>query len=288
MTRRAAGGGGAPQASGMKRLHQKLIADLTRPRPLTDQVARSLMDRCEVRSDQVGDFLATRIDRLDEATVDTIFSPMYTPDWRDRARYVEDRERLNITPAVLSAIVDELAGAGLKAEYLYEDGRVGMRLPEVIVDRWVRRLHLEVRVPERVKQAVEATIPTDAQAEVKALTGQPGWRGRGREEILIAFLTGFSRSGRFSVDKFEYLTGLVHTYRPRDVSHFQAQVDALIQSYHEETGDHFFDPHLKEIYGPGGGMSRVQDPQGEDRRRQISLATQLKADLAEFVVPAAR
>jgi len=271
----------------MKRLRDKLIADLTRTRPLTEQVTRTLMDRCEVRSDRIGEFLADGIARVDEATVDTIFSPMYTPDWRDRARYVEDLERVTITPAVLSAVIDDLANSNLTAEYLYEDDTVAMPLPEVVIDRWVRRLHLEVRLPEKIRQAVEATIPKEAQDEVKALTGQPAWRAPDREEILIAFLTGFSRTGRFSVDKFEYLTGLVHTYRPRSVDHFRTQVDALIQSYHEESGEHFFDAHLKEVYGPEGGMNPVHDPYGDHRRRQITLATELKDDLAEFAAQAA-
>jgi hypothetical protein len=271
----------------MKRLREKLVADLTRPRPLTDQVTRTLMDRCELRSDRIVPFLADGIHKVDEATIDTIFSPMYTPDWHDRARYVEDVERVTITPAVLTAIIDDLAGAGLTAEYLYEDDTAPMRLPEVVIDRWVRRLHLEVRLPDKIRQAVEATIPKDAQAEVKALTGQPAWRGDHREGILITFLTGFSRTGRFSVDKFEYLTGLVHTYRPHSVDHFRSQVDALIQSYHEESGEHFFDPHLKEVYGPDGAMSPVHNPYGDHRQRQLSLATELKDDLAEFAAQAA-
>jgi len=157
-----------------------------------------------------------------------------------------------------------------------------------MIDRWVRRLNLEVKVPERIKQAIEATIPRDAQAAVKALTGHPAWRARGREEILIAFLTGFSRSGRFFLEKFEYLTGLMHTYRPVDVADFGRQVDTLIQSYHEESGDHFFDAHLKEVYGPEGGMDPVQDSYGQDRKRQLALATQIQQDLAEFSAVATR
>jgi hypothetical protein len=266
----------------MKQLRDKLIADLTRTRPLTEQVVRTLMDRCELLSDQVRGFLDGGIGDVDEALVDTIFSPMYTPDWRDRARYVEDRERVTITPAVLTAIIDDLAAQGLDATYLYEDDEVHMALPEVMIDRWVRRLNLEVKVPERVRQAVEATIPSDDQAAVKALTGHPAWRTRGREEILIAFLTGFSRTGRFHLEKFEYLTGLMHTYHPADVNDFGRQVEALIQSYHEESGDHFFDAHLKELYGPDGGTTPVQDHYGQDRQRQLSLATQIQQDLAEF------
>jgi hypothetical protein len=271
----------------MKRLREKLVADLTRPRPLTEQVTRTLMDRCELRSDRICSFLADGIQKVDEATVDTIFSPMYTPDWRDRARYVEDTERVTITPAVLAAIVDDLGGSGLAAEYLFEDDTVAMRLPEVVIDRWVRRLHLEVRLADRIRQAVEATIPKDAQAEIKALTGQPAWRDGEREGILIAFLTGFSRTGRFSVDKFEFLTGLVHTYRPHGLDHFRTQVDALIQSYHEESGEHFFDAHLKEVYGPEGAMSVVHDPSGDHRQRRLALAAELKDDLAEFAAEAA-
>jgi hypothetical protein len=272
----------------MKRLRDKLIADLTATRPLTDQVVRTLMDRCELRSDEVKTFLAQGIEKVDESLVDTIFSPMYTPDWQDRARYVEDRERLTITPAVLSVIIGDLAGQGLTATYLYEDDTVQMALPEVVIDRWVRRLNLEVTVPERIQQAVEATIPKDDQAAVKALTGDPAWRGPGREEILIAFLTGFSRTGRFFLEKFECLTGLVRTYRPKDVAHFARQVEALIQSYHEESGEHFFDSHLKEAYGPEGGTSPVRDPHAAERQRQLSLATQIQQDLAEFPTTVAR
>jgi len=272
----------------MKQLRDKLIADLTATRPLTEQVVRTLMDRCELRSDEVKSFLAKGVEAVDESLLDTIFSPMYTPDWHDRARYVEDRERLTLTPAVLTAIVDDLAGEGITASYLYEDGTVQMALPEVVIDRWVRLLNLDVTVPERLQQAVEATIPKDDQAAVKALTGDPAWRGPGREEILITFLTVFSRTGRFSLEKFECLTGLVHTYRPKDVAHFARQIDALIQSYHEESGEHFFDAHLKEVYGPEGGMSPVRDPHGAGRQRQLSLATQIQQDLAEFPAEVAR
>jgi hypothetical protein len=272
----------------MKELLDKLITDLTETRPLTDQVVRALLDRCEIQSNEVKDFLADGVKRVDEAVVDTIFSPMYTPDWRDRARYVEDRERARITPAVIAAIIDDLARQGLTATYLYEDDQVTMELPEVMIERWVRRLHLDAEVPERVLRAVEATIPREDQAEVKALTGHPAWRATGREEILIAFLTGFSRSGRFSRAKFEYLTGLMHTYHPKDVADFGRQIEALIQSYHEESGDHFFDPHLKEVYGPEGGKSPVHDAHGQNRQRQLSMATELRQDLAEFSAVQAR
>ncbi|MDH4229474.1 MAG: hypothetical protein OEW11_06980 [Nitrospirota bacterium] len=270
----------------MKRLRDKLIADLTHPRPLTDQVVRALMDRCELQSNQIAAFLRERAADLEEAELDTIFSPMYTPSWSDRARYVEERERLDLSPAVLTAIIEDLSQGGLCAAYLYEEEMVSMPLPEVIIDRWVRRLHLEVTLPERISQAIEATIPTDHQAEVKALSGHADWHRDGREEILLAFLTGFARSGRFVPEKFEYLTGLIHTYRPRDVHHFAQQIEALLQSYHEENSEHFFDSHLKEAYGPAGGINPVRDTYGADRKRQMALATQLQHDLSEYLTTA--
>ncbi|MDH5527728.1 MAG: hypothetical protein OEY97_10530 [Nitrospirota bacterium] len=267
----------------MKRLRDKLIADLTETRPLSEQVVRTLMDRCELRSDEVGPFLSEQVPKEDDAVLDTALSPMYTPQLADRARYVEDRERLTITPAVLGVIIEDLAAANLTASYLYEEDTIHMPLPEVVIDRWVRLLHLEVRLPERVAQAVEATVPAECLAEAKALCGHTAWRGEGREDILLAFLTGFARTGHFLVDKFEYLTGLVHTYRPTDVRHFSQQLEALIKSYHEESNEHFFDAHLKEAYGHGGGTTNpVKDSYGNVRKRQMALATQLQGDLAEF------
>lgn len=267
----------------MKRLREKLVADLTRTRPLTEQVVRSLMDCCELQSNQVAPFLADRSGELDEVLLDTIFSPMYTPSWADRARYVEDRERLTITPAVLEVIIEDLAQGGYTASYLYEEDTVAMPLPEVIIDRWVRRLHLEVRLPDRIRTAIEATTPTEDQAEVKALAGHPAWHMAEREEILVTFLTAFARNDSFSLPKFDYLTGLMHTYRPQDVGHFARQIETLIQSYHEESGEHFFDSHLKEAYGHNGSTLPVKDDYGRDRKRQLSLATQIQHDLVEFI-----
>ncbi|MBI5137204.1 MAG: hypothetical protein HZA24_07690 [Nitrospirae bacterium] len=271
----------------MKQLRNKLIADLTGPRVLTDQVSRTLMDRCELQSNAVKAFLQERAAGLDEALVDTVFSPMYTPTWEDRARYVADRERITLTPAVLAVIVRDLAGSGLSATYDYERDTIVMPLPEVIIDRWVTHLHLDVRVDDRILKAIEATIPTEFQALVKALAGEAAWRAPGRDAILIALLTGYAGNGHFSATKFEYVTGLVHTFRPRDLAHFGNQVAALVQSYHDDHGEHFFDAHLKEAYGPMGVNAPVHDPHADEKRRQASLAVQIRDDLAGMGVTAA-
>ena len=267
----------------MKQLRDKLIQDLTSPKVMTDQVSRSLMDLCELQSNKVKDFLASHPDELDEALIDTIFSPMYTPDWHDRARYVEDRERVeNITATVLEVIIDDLAAASLVATYHYEDDVITMPLPEVMIDRWVRRLYLDVRIDDRILNAIDATVPTEFQALVKALVGHRAWRAEGRDSILIGFLTAYARTGHFSGDKFEHLTGLVHTFRPRDLAHFSEQIDHLVQSYRDDNAEHFFDSHLKEAHGPLGVSSPVTDHLANARSKQIMLTTQIQEDLREL------
>ncbi len=264
----------------MKQLRDKLIQDLTDPKVMTDHVSRSLMDLCELQSNEVKDFLANRSGEIDEPLIDTIFSPMYTPDWNDRARYVEDRERVeNITPTVLEVIIDDLAAASLTATFHYEDDLVTMPLPEVMIDRWVRRLYLDVKVDDRILKAIEATVPTEFQSLVKALVGDSAWRAEGRDAILIEFLTSYARTGQFSGEKFEHLTGLVHSFRPRDLAHFTEQVDHLVQSYRDDNAEHFFDSHLKEAHGPLGVSSPVTDHLAEGRRQQIMLTTQIQEDL---------
>ena len=272
----------------MKQLRDKLIADLTETRILTDHVSRTLMDRCELQSNEVREFLEQQGADLDEALVDTIFSPMYTPSWEDRARYTADRERLEITPLVISLMVQELVDQKLTATYQYEDDTISMPLAEVNIDRWVRRLRLDAKVDENILRAIEATVPTEDQDMVKALVGHNAWLAPGRSDILLAFLTGFAKTSRFSVEKFEYLTGLMQTYRPKDVGHFAQQIDALIRSYHEEKNEHFFDNHLKEVHEvTGGGAMPVQNSYAQDRGRQLFLATELQADLAEMFAPEA-
>jgi len=264
----------------MKQLRDKLVADLTASRPLSSQVTQALVDRCELDSTAVCAYLGTRLPDEDEAVIDTVFSPMFTPTWSDRARYVEDRERVQVTDQVLTLLVDDLSRAHLQVTLEHEDSACPMVLPEVLIDRWVQRLHLDVTLSDPIRHAILATVPGADQAMAKALAGHAGWRAPGREAILLALLTAFAHRDRFSIPKFEYLTGLIHTFRPRDVAQFSTQVDALIQSYHEESGDHFFDSHLKETYGPGGGLTPVNDPHGRDRRRQLTLATQIQEDLA--------
>ncbi len=268
----------------MKQLRDKLVRDLIEPRLMTDHVSRSLMDLCELQSNEVQAFLRDRSADLDEALIDTIFSPMYTPGWEDRARYVVDRERVeNITPMVIEVIIADLGREGLTATYTYEEDTVTMPLPEVMIDRWVRRLHLEVKVDERIIKAIEATIPTPSQAQVKALAGAPDWRAAGRDAILIACLTGYAQTGRFTIPKFEHLTGLIHTFRPRDLAHLSEQIDHLVQSYREDSGEHFFDSHLKEAYGPMGVNTPVKDNLTTDRQRQIALSTQIQDDLKDLM-----
>ncbi len=266
----------------MKQLRDKLAADLVTPRPLTEQVVRALLDRCELQSNEVADYMAAQGADWDEPLVDMIFSPIYTPTWSDRARYVTDRERVEVTPQLIALLVRELDDLQLAGQYPYENGTITMRVPGVLIERWVERLQLQVKLSSRVTQAIEATIPTDAQDMVKALAGAPAWQAAGREDILTGFLTGFSLTGRFTLPKFEYLTGLVHTYRPRDLSHFAHQVDALVTSYQDERDEHFFDAHLKEAYGAEGGLAPTHDGYATERKQHIALASQLQQDLADL------
>jgi len=266
----------------MKKLRDKLVADLTESKVIVDQVSRALLDSLELQSNQVRDYLESPDKLLEEVQADMIFSPMYTPSWEDRARYVEDRERVEISSTLIGVIIKDLVAEGVLATYLYEDETICMPIPEVLIDRWVRRLHLDIHIDKRILQAIEATIPNGSRASVKALSGDPAWLKPGCDEILIAFLTSYARTGRFSVSKFEELTGLMHTHRPRDLGHFHEQINGLMKSYQEDSGEHFFDSHLKEAHGPLGVADPVSNSQGDSRRLQIYLAAQIQEDLKEL------
>ncbi len=266
----------------MKRLIEKLIADLSAERILTHQVVRSLLDRCEISSNEVADFLNGKAGEVDETTLDAVLSPIYTPDWTHRAHYVEDMERVEVTTQTVSLIVSELVQAGIQATYQYEDGTVTMPLPEVMIDRWVRRLHLDAAIPDRVRAAIDATVPNGDQAMIKAMAGHSAWGQAKREEILIAYLTGVAQNGQFSVPKFECLTGLMQTYRPKDMDHFMRQLDTLVQSYQEDKSEQFFDSHLKEAYGHTGSTDLSQNSHAETRQQQMTLATRIQQDLSAY------
>lgn len=266
----------------MKQLIEKLTADLAAERVLTDQVVRTLLDRCELASNEIIDFLGGTVD---EAVLDEVLSPIYTPNWADRAHYVEDMERVSITGQTVTLIISELVQAKIQATYQYEDGSFSIPLPEVMIDRWVKRLHLDATVTDRVRAAIDATVPNGDQTVVKAMAAHTAWGQDNREAILIAYLTGVAQNGLFSVPKFECLTGLMQTYRPKDMDHFLRQLDTLVQSYQEEKTEQFFDSHLKEAYGHSGSTDLSRNSHAETRQQQMILATQIQQDLAQYATP---
>lgn len=277
-------------------LISKICEELTAERVLTKQVIDHLASHHEVTTDTLSDYFkrvrettTVEIDGVEDYEIDLTFSPLFTPRLHDRAKYSRILDTVEVKHEDIETIVDDVMKKKLEACFREHDDIYCMPLHEVLVRRYIRLLNLATPLSKKVKQVIENSVPENIQDIVKALARDPVWLPGHRQDFLAAFLKIFKEKKNFSVDKLDYLTDFVRTYRPASILDVDRQfgnlIEACLEDIHKLQGGHYLYYHdlIERHYMGSESEKDLSEKILHEKEREISLAMELKLDFAHIL-----
>jgi hypothetical protein len=138
-------------------LRELLAATLRRPRVLKHQTLRHLEERVESESD-LSDFLKNAAAELEDYQLEITFAPVFTPTFDEQVEVADVLTRFQPSTDEVNDIVKELTDSVDSCPItLPAGGTASLTLHEVLIERYVRMLHLDAApAPEHVDMIREA------------------------------------------------------------------------------------------------------------------------------------
>ena len=159
-----------------EQLKNRIAELLSRPQPIKPQTERQLSRHLTERSTDTETFLLDAAQRLEEYELDILFAPQFTPEMEDQAAVSDllyhwrpDADELNrLTPELCACVkysTLQLAG----------DVEAKLTIHEVMVERFVRLLHLDRAPPADVSATIRDALPPGLWQHATALLRQRGF-----------------------------------------------------------------------------------------------------------------
>ncbi|MBF0138287.1 MAG: hypothetical protein H7833_05085 [Magnetococcus sp. DMHC-1] len=260
-------------------MNQEVLAEmrraLTRTRHLEDRAATRIRDR--MRVDQPLDGLvANRIDRLEPVDVELLLAGIFTPDRQDREPFEAVLPLAGLDGATLTSIVDMLTQEKLGCPIEFSGETTLLVVPEIIIERYVRLLHVDRPIQPVVAERIRDLFPASQHACALCCVRQPVWQGEERVALLLGFLDMLQKDATGQIEKLLFLSEFVESYRPLDLAQLTWQLIHLVESYQNTQLGPVFNPELENLQ-VNALRSRYCGPQVKAER--LAMANALLRDL---------
>jgi hypothetical protein len=149
---------------------------LARPRTLKPQTQRQLSRYLSEHSAEMVAFLADAASQLEEHELDILFAPQFTPQLDDQAAVSDLLFHWQPTQDELDRLVPDLcAQVGHTVVQLSDDAEAKLTLHEVMVERFVRLLHLQRAPAAEVSASMREATPSELWPVATALLRRRGF-----------------------------------------------------------------------------------------------------------------
>jgi hypothetical protein len=261
----------------MTGLVETLVAELERPRNVTDQVAEYLNGYYGVDSGAIGAFLTETLSGLEDDDHDLILSPLFTPRLADQARFAGALGGESYPRKDWPALIRQLSERPVRGRFVTSDGAVHTApLREVTLERYVHRLRLEGSIPPALMDLLERVSPEADRPTMKAVARRAIWEDEKRREILTRYLS----SAAFRLSDAIYLLEITESYKPATADHLLAMIpawQARLQHEIDTAGDPrpFFTPQTQSEHGGDRDQRRLDEKRREDRVEELAVLNRL-------------
>lgn len=263
------------------------VRELEKPRPLLKQVVDHVGSRYSVGRDEMGGFLESRLAELEEVEIDLILSPQFTPTLEDQAAFSDLLETATLPAAQWPALIAALAARPVFAPLVTEDGATHrVKLHEVTLERFVTRLNLDARVPERIDKVINSLAPEPARTLLKAIARRAIFAAAERSEILFQYLVRSTSDSFFDPEDAVALLRLMETYQPASVPDVLDRIPHWLQVLDQEIKSAaqpkpFFAARVQELHGGGRDQRRHDNPLAERKQAEFRFLNLLQSVLTE-------
>lgn len=270
----------------MSALLELIAAGLERPRPLSELVYKHLSAQHGIGRDEAARFLQEELPKLEDFEVDLALSSVFTPTLADQAPIagylVDQRVPEDQWPALIRQLVERPCRAALGL-----DGEVTviLPLPEVLVERYVRRLRLDGTVPPEVLGLIQSLAPERERAVLLAVARRAAWESPGRLAILQRHLARLAGEDRPLAAEAAELLRLVETYQPSDAAQLLGWLPSWREAIRKQIEDAdrpspFFNERVEELHGHGRDQRGAATEIQRRKRAELELLERLAVTLA--------
>lgn len=251
---------------------------LTRPRSATQQVLEHLLAHHDVSSGEVALWLREELSTLESYEIDLLLSPLFTPEFRDRLEFEKVLGEASLEATEVDELASGLARENLNMTLLAEGETVEAPLPEVLIERYVRLLYLDSKLPP------ECTTTTGAQLspEVRCHLRDKVWQFPRNRDLLPALLDAAREVSGELPGHVRFLTNFVRSHRPGSLEECRTFLDNLAQAYEDDLRKHlsgtrsFFNDEIRATYA---GRWSVDEDVVTSHRHMVSMARALREAL---------
>jgi hypothetical protein len=247
---------------------------LVAPRTLTAKTATAITIQLDV-DDAISGIASDKVATLEEYEAELLFSPLFTPTDRDRTLCEPALSPDGINSETLDELYEQLLQGELYSPVVYGLASGSLKIPSIVIERYVRLLGLTSKVSERIASLLEAAVEQENRYKAFSLARRPVWRSSSSCELLAVCLEKMVKNSSFSAEKMDFLTGFVRTYRPSAKELFLTRLKNMVDSYHK---DHDHPVYNRNLAKKQENSLMPLSCSKEVRANRIAMADALLAD----------
>ncbi|MBF0444433.1 MAG: hypothetical protein HQL68_02505 [Magnetococcales bacterium] len=209
---------------------------LVAKRTLTAKTATAIIIHLDVDDAVVG-LESGSVADLEEYEAELMLSPLFTPSNSDRAFCEAALSPSGITSQTLNELFIQLSQAKLSCPVTYGLTTGLLNIPDIIIERYIRLLGLTTKISEPIVELLEAVVESDNRNHAFSLARRPVWSNSNSCDVLAVCLEKMQQKNSFSLNKMDFLTGFVRTYRPTSQDILLTNLNNLVTAYHQDK-DH--------------------------------------------------
>ncbi|MBF0460408.1 MAG: hypothetical protein HQL87_03340 [Magnetococcales bacterium] len=221
---------------------------LLRPRVLSVRVGGAVCGLLEV-ADPLDGLCLEVLTAREPFEVEWLLSSLFTPTPQEMEACEAALPLAGLTDAVVEALVTALAAENLFCPVSYGHREQAVPVMAVVIDRYVRLLHLNAAVHPLVCALLETGIGGADRLVLSSLARRPVWHPESRARLLCRALRVMAERGTFQLDKVRFLTDFVGSYRPQDEAGLLQALLGLVDAYHQDGEHPIFNQQLEHHQG---------------------------------------
>ena len=255
---------------------------LLRPRVLSVKVAALFVEFLDVE-DPLDGLSSEAFCSLEPFEEELLFSPLFTPKSEDLEACEPALPPEGMSQTALENLVLALSAENLRVLLSYGHREERVRVVEVVIERYVRLLHLHVGIHPLLLSAVEEVgarvFDLSDQRAFFSQARRPVWSSESRAFLLKSCLDAMLERGTVQLDKVKFLTEFVHSYRPVGQRELLNALFNLVESYHRDQEHPIYNQRLEHYQG---GNIRSEHCGTEIKNFRLAMAHALLADFKPF------
>ena len=274
---------------GMQTFVDAIAKELEKPRPLLKQVVDHVASRHEVSRDELGNFLDNSVKDLEDFEIDLLFSAQFTPTLVDQAAFSDVLESGPLGRDKWDALVESLESRPTVANLETEDGTThAVPLTDISIERFVKRLNLDIELPEALVRLLDSMPPEKDRGLLKAVARRPGFRTESQRDILFKYVLKVTSEDEYELDEILLLLELMDTYKATDVADLLSRIPHWLEVLENEATaagqpKPFFAERVRELHGDGRDQRLTDSSLIGRKKRNMEFLKRLDTVLGEPV-----